>query len=248
MGLWEKRHEPLQLSRTATSAWSSCCAPSRPSRRWSCWTSPAPVCPPRRRSRSPTSSAGLAGDTTLLFCAHDMDLVFNLADSIMVLYFGEIIAKGLPQEISADPKVQEIYLGSGRQLLELENINTFYGDTHVLWDLSLKVPQGTLVAILGRNGMGKTTIIRSIMGLPAPTSGVVRFNGEADQRAGALPDRAQGHRARASGADRLPVAHRQGEPAGRGQRQRGRGCLGPGEVYDAVPHPEGAAAASVATS
>jgi branched-chain amino acid transport system ATP-binding protein len=54
----------------------------------------------------------LAGDTTLLFCAHDMDLVFSLADTIMVLYFGEIIAKGSPQEITANPKVQEIYLGS----------------------------------------------------------------------------------------------------------------------------------------
>jgi branched-chain amino acid transport system ATP-binding protein len=63
-------------------------------------------------------------------------------------------------------------------LLELENINTFYGDTHVLWDLSLKVPRGTAVAILGRNGMGKTTIIRSVMGLPTPNSGVVRFKGE----------------------------------------------------------------------
>jgi branched-chain amino acid transport system ATP-binding protein len=54
----------------------------------------------------------LAGNTTVLFCAHDMDLVFNLADSIMVLYFGEIMVKGLPKEISANPKVQEIYLGS----------------------------------------------------------------------------------------------------------------------------------------
>jgi len=63
-------------------------------------------------------------------------------------------------------------------LLELENIDTFYGDTHILWDLSLRVPKGSAVAILGRNGMGKTTIIRSVIGLPAPTSGVVRFNGE----------------------------------------------------------------------
>jgi branched-chain amino acid transport system ATP-binding protein len=54
----------------------------------------------------------LAGDTTVLFCAHDMDLVFNLADEIMVLYSGEIMTKGSPKEISADPKVQEIYLGS----------------------------------------------------------------------------------------------------------------------------------------
>jgi len=69
----------------------------------------------------PTAEAGafsktirdLAKDTTLLFCAHDMDLVFNLADSIMVLYFGQIIAKGSPQEINANTKVQEIYLGIG---------------------------------------------------------------------------------------------------------------------------------------
>lgn len=54
----------------------------------------------------------LLGQSTLLFCAHDMDLVFNLADEIMVLYFGELIAKGPPQEIRANAKVQEIYLGS----------------------------------------------------------------------------------------------------------------------------------------
>jgi branched-chain amino acid transport system ATP-binding protein len=54
----------------------------------------------------------LAVDTTVLFCAHDMDLVFNLADEIMVLYSGEIMTKGSPKDISADPKVQEIYLGS----------------------------------------------------------------------------------------------------------------------------------------
>jgi branched-chain amino acid transport system ATP-binding protein len=64
-------------------------------------------------------------------------------------------------------------------LLALENINTYYWDSHVLWDVSLKVPEGHAVVMLGRNGMGKTTIIRSIMGLTPPVDGVVRFKDEA---------------------------------------------------------------------
>lgn len=54
----------------------------------------------------------LVEGTALVFCAHDMDLVFNLADRIMVLYFGRIIAQGVPQEIQANPRVREIYLGT----------------------------------------------------------------------------------------------------------------------------------------
>ena len=53
----------------------------------------------------------LSGDTSVLFCAHDMDLVFNLADNIMVLNFGEVIAKGAPEEISSNDAVQACYLG-----------------------------------------------------------------------------------------------------------------------------------------
>jgi branched-chain amino acid transport system ATP-binding protein len=55
----------------------------------------------------------LLGDATLFFCAHDMDLVFNLADKILVLYYGKLIAEGRPEEIKSNPKVKEIYLGDG---------------------------------------------------------------------------------------------------------------------------------------
>ena len=50
--------------------------------------------------------------TTLLFCAHDLELVFTLADRIMVLYFGQILKIGKPEEIRNDPQVKEIYLGT----------------------------------------------------------------------------------------------------------------------------------------
>jgi branched-chain amino acid transport system ATP-binding protein len=63
-------------------------------------------------------------------------------------------------------------------MLEVEHINTYYWQTHVLWDVSLTVPHGSIVAILGRNGMGKTTIIRSITGLTGPKDGSIRFKGE----------------------------------------------------------------------
>ena len=55
----------------------------------------------------------LTRDTTTVFAAHDMDLVFKLADRILVLYYGQIIAQGTPEEIQRHPKVKEIYLGLG---------------------------------------------------------------------------------------------------------------------------------------
>lgn len=63
-------------------------------------------------------------------------------------------------------------------LLDVEEINTYYGQSHILHDLSLSVEQGDLVTLVGRNGAGKTTTLSSIMGIQNPRSGTIRFNGE----------------------------------------------------------------------
>jgi branched-chain amino acid transport system ATP-binding protein len=60
-------------------------------------------------------------------------------------------------------------------MLELHEIHTYYGESYVLHGISMVVKQGTVVALLGRNGMGKTTTIRTIIGFTPPRSGVVRF-------------------------------------------------------------------------
>jgi branched-chain amino acid transport system ATP-binding protein len=55
--------------------------------------------------------SGLGSDTTVLFVAHDMDLVLNVADRIIVLHYGHTIAEGTPEEIQTNPKVKEVYMG-----------------------------------------------------------------------------------------------------------------------------------------
>jgi ABC-type branched-subunit amino acid transport system ATPase component len=54
---------------------------------------------------------GLEQDTTLIIVEHDMDVVFELADYITVLHYGQVIAEGTKEEIKANPKVREVYLG-----------------------------------------------------------------------------------------------------------------------------------------
>ena len=63
-------------------------------------------------------------------------------------------------------------------VLAVADVHTYYGDSHVLHGVSLGVAAGEVVAILGRNGMGKTTLIRSIVGFTPPRRGRVRFAGE----------------------------------------------------------------------
>jgi branched-chain amino acid transport system ATP-binding protein len=70
-------------------------------------------------------------------------------------------------------------LAASDPLLAVRDIHTYYGDSYVLHGLSLELAQGRIVVILGRNGMGKTTLIRSIAGLTPPRSGEVIFDGHA---------------------------------------------------------------------
>lgn len=63
-------------------------------------------------------------------------------------------------------------------LLELRDIETSYGLSRVLFGVSLTIGRGEMVSLLGRNGMGKTTTVRSIMGLTPPAAGSIRFDGD----------------------------------------------------------------------
>ena len=63
-------------------------------------------------------------------------------------------------------------------MLELNNIDTFYGRIQALWDVSLSIDEGEIVAVIGANGAGKTTLLNSIVGMLHPASGTMEFLGQ----------------------------------------------------------------------
>lgn len=63
-------------------------------------------------------------------------------------------------------------------MLRVNKINSSYGRIQALWDVSLNVEDGEIVALVGANGAGKTTLLRSLMGLVKPSSGMIKFNGQ----------------------------------------------------------------------
>src|SRR3546814_6927688 len=62
-------------------------------------------------------------------------------------------------------------------LLEVENISSYDGDSHILFDVSMRVEENEVVALLGRNGAGKSTTLKALMGMVQPKSGIIRHNG-----------------------------------------------------------------------
>jgi len=62
-------------------------------------------------------------------------------------------------------------------VLSIKGLNQFYGGSHTLWDVDLEVPAGARMCVMGRNGMGKTTLLKCIMGLHPSSSGAINFEG-----------------------------------------------------------------------
>jgi ABC-type branched-subunit amino acid transport system ATPase component len=130
----------------------------------------------------------------ILLVEHDMDRVFQLADRITAMNEGRVIAEGSPAEVRANVELQRVYLGDGavraaaarieragvvaETIMTVDALNTFYGKSHVLHDVSFDVRENEVVALLGRNGAGKTSTFKSIMGLVRPATGRVLLGAE----------------------------------------------------------------------
>jgi ABC-type branched-subunit amino acid transport system ATPase component/ABC-type branched-subunit amino acid transport system permease subunit len=146
---------------------------------------------PADRTRVADTIRALAGSITVILIEHDIDRVLAISDRIVVLHQGRLIAEGTPEEIQENPEVQAAYMGSttarvtpappvadARPLLTVRGLNAAYAKSHVLHDVSLEVREGEVIALLGRNGVGKTTTLHSIMGDVPWRRGSVSFRGE----------------------------------------------------------------------
>ena len=144
----------------------------------------------------------IATNIPVLIVEHDIDRVLGFSHQVTVMNQGSVLMTGTPAEARADTRVQEIYTGHGTppvtgriagdasqrpQLLAFEQVNAFYGKSHILNDASLEVRQGEIVALLGRNGAGKSTLLKALTGLLRPASGTIRYHGQ-DIAGMAAPD------------------------------------------------------------
>ncbi len=116
---------------------------------------------------------------TLVMVEHDMRVVFDLADTITVLVYGQVIASGSAGGNPANRARCRKPISEGRiggMMLEVRDLHAFYGKSHILQGVDLSVGEGEIVSLLGRNGVGRSTTCKAIMGLVEPV-GTVRYRG-----------------------------------------------------------------------
>ena len=63
-------------------------------------------------------------------------------------------------------------------MLQIKGLNTYYGESHILRDIDMNINQGEMICLIGRNGVGKTTLLKSLIGLLSPRRGEILFNGD----------------------------------------------------------------------
>ena len=118
-------------------------------------------------------------------------------------------------------------------LLEISGIETCYGRSQVLFGLSLAIAAGEMVTLMGRNGMGKTTTVRSIMGLTPARAGTIRFGGKDIRGLRVLSRGEAGRRPRAGRPADFPEPHG-ARKSGRDRRQYVRVAASPGPTRQVV--------------
>ena len=136
---------------------------------------------------------GISRDIPVLLVEHDIDRVFALADAVTVMNDGEVLIDGSVDDARNSPRVQEVYIGAGSHalasverasaareavLLQLQDVNTYYGKSHILRDVSFDVKENEIVALLGRNGAGKSTLLKTLVGIAPPAAGGIMLAGE----------------------------------------------------------------------
>lgn len=141
---------------------------------------------------------------SVIVVEHVEGVVASLVERVIVIDWGKVIAEGTPAEVAADETVRQVYLGAGKSavrtqvptqrqpgagpagdtggdaasLLEVHGLGVAYGDVSAVRDANLAAGRGEIVAVLGANGAGKSSLAGAIGGLIRPRAGEIRFNGQ----------------------------------------------------------------------